>query len=163
MREYFGTLLCVACICGVAEMLAPNGNRGGLKRQVRFICALTIVCVVAAPIGNLLVELKNQGVGDGFIFGSDTKESEYERVFLEYVEEQNATSIANRLKSELCERFDISCESIDVTVVLTAENDTCTIKSITVFVGLGAITKDPHMIIEYVKERTNVECEIIYK
>ena len=162
MREYFGTLLCVACVCGVAEMLAPNGNRGGLKRQVRFICALTIVCVVAAPIGNLLVELKNQGVGNGFIFDSNKNESEYESAFLEYVEGQNTAALEICLKSELCERFDIAFDSLDVIVELALENDVCTIHDITVCLKLDAIAKDPHSIIEYVRSRTNIECEIIY-
>lgn len=163
MKEYFGTLLCVACVCGIAEMLSPRGKNDGLRSHVKFICALSIVCVVAAPIGSILNMIREGGFvnypfDDGYI-----KESQYQSVFREYVEAQNASVLSDHLESELCQKFEISSEDIEVSVRLLSEDDVYGIESITVFIGVKAIAKDPHLIIEYVRSKTNVECEIIYK
>ena len=163
MKEYFGTLLCVACVCGIAEMLAPNGKNGNIKKQIKFICALTVVCVIALPIGDLLEKLKSESLDLSFIYDRETIESEYESVFIDYVEEYNAITLSESLKSELCKKFDISYDDIDVVAVLITDQEECKIDTVTVYIRKKAIAKDPHLIIDYIKLRTDIECEIIYK
>ena len=163
MREYIATLLCVGCVCGIAQMLSPLGKGGGIKRQMRLVSSLCLLCVVASPIGNILDLIKNEDISwfDSF----DIKESEekYEESFIEYVEEYNADLVSGHIRDDICERFEIEVSDISARVSLSYVDNKCTIGSITVYIGKRAIDKNPHYIREYIKQRYGVECEIIYK
>lgn len=162
MREYLITLLCIGSICGLAEMLAPSGKNGGLAKHLKLVCALSVLCVVAAPIGAFLGELK-QGKVD--IFGDldlDVTEQEYKETFIGYLEEYNADTISLALKDRICVEFDIKKEDIDVRTQLITEDEKCTIENITVALGVGAISKDPYAIAEFVENVVGCDCVIIY-
>ncbi len=163
MKEYLITLLCVGCICGLAEAIAPRGKGDGSSKHIKLICSLCVLAVVAAPIGELVSELRK---GELDIFGGyeiGELEDKYREDFLETLKTYNSDSVSDSLKKNVCDIFEIGEEDVDIKCALVIEDEKCTIDAVTVFLGMGAVHKDPHKICSYVEDITKTKCEIIYK
>ena len=162
MKGYIASLLCVACVCGICEMIAPSGKGGG-SRYIRFVCTLVALSVIAAPIAGFVTELKN---GDlDFLpidANKDELESEYRDIFYKYISDQSSDGAADLLEGEICEKFDIDPDDIEVIMHISFFDDECTIDGITVSIMGKAVLKDPHAISDFVLEMSNIKCEIIY-
>lgn len=163
MKEYIGTILCVAALCGIVRILSPDGKGGGLSAQMRFISSLCVLCVVAAPIMPFIKTLEKISIFDMITQGVENDESYYQSVFEEYVAGENEAYISDKLSEMICKEFDILPQNIEVAIALDVGEDECKVSSTVVYISGKAITKDPHKIIEYVEEKTGSKCEIIYK
>jgi hypothetical protein len=163
MREYFGTLLCVAAVCGFAESLAPEGKDGGLSKQIKLICALCVLSVIVLPITNLLGDLRDGKLDELLSFDAANAVFEYEEVFEEYIKEQNELGLSEGLESFICDEFLIDDDDIYVDADIVTENEKYRIGGVRVYISGKAIAKDPKKIIECVEKKTSSECEIIYK
>lgn len=158
MKEYIAMLMCVCGVCGFAEMLTPGSE--GTRKQVKLLCSLCVLCVVAAPLGSFISEMKNGGFD--FELKYEEKNEEYSEVFYEHLDSHNASVIAEALEAMVCEDFDIEPSDIDVRVYLSTLSESSSIESVSVIIYPAAITKDPHLISEYIVKTSGAQCEIIY-
>lgn len=163
MMEYIAVLLCVASICGIAGVLAPEGKRGGISRHMNLVCSLVALCVIAAPFVDLIGEIRDNGIDLGFIGERGENYAEvYRDTFNEYLLEYNAENVSVLLKDMLCSEFEIKVDDMEVWVQLLREEGECLVESVMVGVKGEAISKDPHSIVEYVYNLFACECEIVY-
>ena len=158
MKEYIAMLLCVCGVCGFAEMLTPGTEV--TRKHVKLLCSLCVLCVVAAPLGSFIAQMKNGGFD--FDFKYEEKKEEYSEVFYEHLDSHNASVIAESLEGMVCEHFDIEPSDIDVRVYLSTISESSSIESVSVIIYPAAISKDPHLISEYIVNVGGAECEIIY-
>ena len=162
MKEYILTLVGVAVICGVVEMMSLS--EGEIKNYLKLIGALCVLCVAISPIGTLLSTIRDGGMKE--IFDKSEREvlkEQYAEVYLDSLGEEISEDIEERVEILLCERFDIDENDIDVAVFLdTAENDV-KVSECRVILYPKAISKDPHKISDYIYDLLECECEIIYE
>ena len=50
MKGYILAIISVSVLCGVTDMLCPEGVGNGLKKALGFITALLMICVLANPV-----------------------------------------------------------------------------------------------------------------
>ena len=52
MRSYLLSILGASLIAGVVETAVPEGENGGLKKALRTVSALILLCVILSPVKN---------------------------------------------------------------------------------------------------------------
>ena len=106
------TLMGVALLNGIVGMLSPEG---ALKKYVRLLGALCLICAIAHPIFSLLSEgnWKIEALWEG----SAAENSEaYEELYEDILLSGSERYAAEKLRGELMGRFELSEASFDVAV-----------------------------------------------
>ncbi|MBR2293193.1 MAG: stage III sporulation protein AF [Clostridia bacterium] len=153
MKEYLLTLMGVALLNGIVGMLSPEG---GLKKYVRLVGALCLICAIAQPIFSFLSETDWRL--DGLWQGEDTDTSEsYEALYEDMLLSGSERYAAERLKGEIARKFNLGEDSFEVTVRGGEEK-----ASVTVTLRDAAIFADPKEIISYIQESYGCDCTVIY-
>ena len=162
MREYIFSVLCMAAIGGVAIMIAPDGIRSGLKKHVKLVCALCLLCVMIAPVSRLMDvindgfnEISPEGPNDG-----NGLQSMYESIYEDNLELGFGEGIGELVKDKLFERFSIPRDSCRVAVSFKdGDGDGFREPSkITVILSGTSIFKEPRAIESYVAGVFGCEC-----
>ena len=156
---YALTLIGVAIVSGIVNLLAPDGD---VKRYVRLATALCLLCAVANPTVQFL---RNNGLGvwleELAILGEEEKEN-YDEIYNNSLiaagEEQAGIIIKNNILSD----FSLEDDSIDVLVTFELKNDEPKIKELRLLLRDSAVFADPRELISYVEERYGCTCVIVY-
>ena len=161
MKEYIAMLLCVGGLGGVFEMLCQSN--GDMKRYVRLLCSLCVLCVIAAPIGSVLENIRN-----GEILGMQKddlilSEEEYEETFYEYLLYCNSAAVSEYLEEELRKTFDLDSDDLEIYTELFGNGEENAISRLTVYINDPALDVDPRKLKNTLYSLTKIECEIIYK
>lgn len=163
MKEYLMGLFALGICCAVVEMLAPEGEGGGIARHIRLLSVVSLLCVVVSPVVALLQRedsLPEYGKAllDGWGESAEqVREDLEERFYLET--ERLDMALAEQTVAELLqERFSLSSE--DCRVVLTVDEQSNVIGMRVALRGQG-IWVNTHELTEYIKQTFGCEC-IIY-
>ena len=153
MKEYLLTLMGVSLLNGIVGVLSPEG---AMKKYVRLVGALCLICVIAQPIFSLL-----SGNGwrmDRLWKGVSSEESaSYEVLYEEMILSGSEQYAQARLTGEIAKKFDLSDDSFSVTVRGGEQEAT-----VTVVLRDAAIFVDPKEIIAYMQESYGCACTVIY-
>ena len=163
MSEYILTLSCISVFCGIIHILAPSGDGGGIKQNLRLISALAVLCVAVYPIGNFLMELKNYELDLSGLDLDVTAKAEYEQKFEEAMLEYSDESVGEICEKMLLEKFDLEDGDVNVVLFSCVENDNIKIQRADLEIYFGAITEPPDPMRESLEELLGCECRIIYK
>lgn len=157
MKEYLLAIFGV-CIIGTAvKSLAPDG---AIKKYIEMLCTLCAVAVIIAPASSIISA--SYGL-DGLIDKMKTENEDYNVIYKEYLEEKEIDRAEKLLCAELAEYLELSTEAIAVKIeVSDSDEDTVNIESVNVYLGAQAISASPEIIREYIYNRTEAECQIIY-
>jgi hypothetical protein len=162
MKEYIITLISVSIFCGLIEMMSLS--EGGLKKHIRLIASLCVLCVAVAPMGDLINVIKNYDVEEKTdIFEGEDAENKYYDIYVSNLGEHTAESIEENTKRLLGDEFDMEHDAFDVIVLLDLSDEKFAVEKVSVVLYPKAIFKDPHKISEYISNLLKCECEIIYK
>ena len=162
MKEYIITLISVSIFCGLIEMMSLS--EGGLKKHIRLIASLCVLCVAVAPMGDLINVIKNYDVEERTdIFEGEDTENKYYDIYVSNLGEHTAESIEENTKRLLGDEFDMEHDAFDVIVLLDLSDEKFAVEKVSVVLYPKAIFKDPHKISEYISNLLKCECEIIYK
>jgi len=53
MKQYLLNILTLSLACGLLDMLTPAGEREGLRRVVRLLAGLCLLCIMIRPLTDL--------------------------------------------------------------------------------------------------------------
>lgn len=158
MREYFMLLIGVSLFSGMIHMLAPEGN---LKRYLRLLCSLILLCVLIRPVLSLL---RSDSLGwlSGGEYDKESDRLYYEEIYHQNLMKADAEEIGKNLKYRISEEFSLDENSISVSVIVTTENDKNAVKCVNIIFHKEAISVNPRPIIEYVENLLSCQCVILY-
>ncbi len=163
MNGYIYSIVCVAAAGGIVCIVTPDK---GIKKHIKFVCALCLISVLIAPISGFISGIKDFFEGEGEeIFGSIGEEGElrdkYESIYNKYFEGGYGENIGQAVKDSLYEKFGIENDKCRINVVLS-DNDGDGVKEpskITVILNGDAIFKDPTPIKRFISELFKCECK----
>ena len=162
MREYIITLLGTVIISSLATMLAPESEKG-IVSYVKLAASLCVLCVAISPFSAFFTRISDIGLEFNFL-GNDSSPKNFEEIYEKSLQEANAATVADALKTMLCREFDIEEEKMEVYLELYKNENNYLPKSATIVLlrGEGTFMTDPHKLIEYVNEALGCRCEVVY-
>ena len=163
MKDYIITLISVSIICGIVHILAPGGTGEGVKKHVKLISSLCVLCIMIAPVGGFLESLEETEFKIlGEYTQSDDQKNEYDKIYNDMISEYSAEQISKKSEEILRERFFLKEGDIRVTVCFSESESGTVISEVAVVLYSGAVGKNPREISACVEEILKCKCEIIY-
>lgn len=150
MKGYVLSLLVVGMVGAIVSVLAPEGERGGIGRLVRFASGLCLIAVCMSPMASLIERLSRFDFAGALPDATDMRqeyESAFENGYL-LAEEANTREGIKRL---LKDRFAIDESEVEVSLRLTDEKEGRRIERILITLYGQAIWKDTGEIERYLE------------
>ncbi|MBE6531076.1 MAG: hypothetical protein E7679_03150 [Ruminococcaceae bacterium] len=158
------TLISVSIVCGIVHILAPAGTGEGIRKHVKLISSLCVLCIMIAPISGFIRSLESSEFNIlGEYKESGSLENRYDKIYNDMISAYSAEQIAERCEEILRERFSLEEGDIQVMIYFSSSDNEPVISKAAVILYTGAITKDPREISACVTELLECECEIIYR
>ena len=162
MREYVYSIVSFSSAAGLLLILLPSGTRHGLKKHVKLICALCLVCILIDPLSDLIGSIDELFSGDLSIYEDNGGElyERYEQIYQSYLDGSYGDNIGQVVKDALFEKFDIKRENCRVLTEFYDNNGDGVRepKRITVVLSGEDKFRDPETVKEFLS--SVFECEI---
>ena len=156
MSSFIITLMAVSLFNAVVGMISPEGD---IKKYVRYLGALCLLCVMIVPVYSALVE--DKGDIGGLIFGHDgMEEIDYGKIYEENLASGSIGIAEDALKAQIVKKFDIPSDSFEVKISVSQGGGD--ISGVEVFLHTSAIFADPRDIAAFVNEVLGCTCTVIY-
>ncbi len=140
-------------------MLTPEGEGGGLSRNMRLVFGLCVVLVCINPIKSIILQINDLDIGS-VIDMPDSNDEKYEELLNSAYTDAEVESLKNGIYQMLSDRFGIPREDCSISVRLTqGESAKKELEIIYITLYGGAIFKNTAEIEEYFGAIFN--CEII--
>ena len=154
MREYLLTLMSVALLSGIIGMISPEGDT---KKYVRLIGALCLLCAIARPIAASIYD-GSFGI-DGLLQNEAENETEnYEEIYEKMLSEGGKSYAEEVIKGYIAKDMSLEESTFDIEI----SDDSSGVASVTVYLRDGAIFADPRKISEYVNDKFDCACVVVY-
>ena len=109
MKGYILAIISVSVLCGVTDMLCPEGVRNGFKKALGFITALLMICVLANPVISCFEAIKGKDLLSGFEERAEEySEEKYKQAWVKAIENMTTEETENHIIHLVSEEFDIS-------------------------------------------------------
>ena len=161
MNGYIYSVVCIAAACGIT--LALTGER--IKKHVKLVCSLCLLCVMINPVFSLINGLKEIFDEDiSGIVGEDGEKNElrenYESIFDSYLEGGYGNNVGQAVKDCLYEKYGIPKEECRVMVEFTDKNSDGVREPsrITVVLSKGSVFRDPSEIKSFIEGLFECAC-----
>ena len=163
MESYIITLIGVSILSGFIEILAPESAGEQIKKHVKLVSSLCVLCIALAPLVSFIKEIGETDV-EGFWEYSERAELEekYDEIFNESLGSYTADSIARGSETMLAEQFGISVEDIDIIVSVSDVEGVLSVDGAKAVLYGNAVTHNPREISGYIESLLGCKCEIIY-
>lgn len=159
MKAYVLTLVGVAMVSGIVNLLAPDGE---IKRYVRLATAFCLICATANP---MVAFLKNDG-WESFVEGlsslGEISDGNYDEIYKEHLISVGEERAENIIKNNIIEEFSLAEESFDVRVDFESKNGNSKIAELRILLRASAVFVDPRELISYVEEKYGCSAIIVY-
>ncbi len=158
MKSYLTAILITSLAIAVAGLLSPDGARGGLSKGVRLVGGLALICVLIAPLGNALVELRD--IADGSVTLPPELDYENDGSALPdaVLGESARLYVAEMLTQTLEREFGIVTGDVRCSITWKTEDGSDKPTEVRVLLSNKAIWKDPHAIAAFVEELLSCPC-----
>ena len=163
MGGYIFLLSCVSVFCGIIHILAPKGEGGALRDNVRLVCAMALLCVALMPICRFLSELDGAELGVSDLFDREQLAEKYEESFSQTMKKYSEEETEQACERILFERFGLKAGDVEVDVISSVENDVISVERADIVIYFGAISQNPKELSDTISELLECECRIIYK
>ena len=160
MRTYIYSIVCMAAVGGIVLIVSPDGIRSGIKKHMRLICSLCMLCVMISPIGEIL-----NGINDIGNKINDSDEDEqlhgiYESIYESKSDEGYNESIGKSVKAELNKKMSVPEKECRVSVEFsdTDQDGFREPRKITVILSGSSVFMNPRQVERFVAEKFGCEC-----
>ncbi|MBE6553283.1 MAG: hypothetical protein E7666_02960 [Ruminococcaceae bacterium] len=159
MKDYLITLIAVAMAITVFEILSPAGIRGALTRHMRWLTGLLLICVLIAPLRNVIDSLQDLVSGDISLPELEfPNEDGYRDQMESALGEASTEYFTQSLTRMLEERFAIETGEVRCHVEWQKDGELLAPSRITVILSGRAIWKDTGAIEAFVESLLGCEC-----
>lgn len=160
MKQYLINILTLSLACGLLDMLTPAGEREGLRRGVRLLAGLCLLCVMIRPLTELSDAVEGIDLGSWARGLEREAETEYERLMEEKLTAVSQAQLREELLTMLSEQFDIGREDCTLTVEFDDAAQTLTVRRVWIALHGKAVLRDPRAIETAVEGVLGCECTV---
>lgn len=153
MQVYVIRILTMSLLCSLVEMLAPIGEREGLRRMVRLAAALCLLCLMIEPLREVRDALKAFDLGAWAAGMEREAEEDYARLMEEKLTAVSREQVETIVGELLEEKFAVSGEECTVTVDWES-------KRVWISLRGRALLRDPREIEAAIEERLACSCTV---
>ena len=161
MNGYIYSIVCIAAAGGIVCILSPSS---GIKKHLRLVCALCLLCVMISPVSNFLNSIRDFFDGEGSeLFETDENgelRDTYESIYNKYLEGGYSDNVGEAVKDILYENLGVSKENCRVSVQF-ADNDSDGMREpskITVILSGKEALRDPSTVKELLSNVFECDC-----
>ncbi len=158
MKAYILRVIGMSLVIGLSEQLVPSGKSRG---YVRLVGALCLLCLLAAPVGQVLRELPSlleSGVEK--LEESDEKTAEYEKILEGSMKETVRAELDQWLRQTLSERFGVNAETVCFGISFE-DSEPIRVKKVLVTLSGRDVFRDPYAIEKAVSAYLGCECVVV--
>lgn len=154
MSNYLIGVVSAIVAGAVAELLPPEeeGEKGG-GRALKLVVSLLILCVVALPLLDVLVDgglpARINAIFDELDAAESNALDQYATQTLAYIRSASADAAEEEIAALLAERFGLPVDRCRVEVTLGEGEEGITLAGVKVYLSGSAIFADPYAIEEY--------------
>ena len=161
---YIYSIVCISAAVGIVCIIAPDGIRGGIRKHLKLVCSLCLLCVLIGPLLGFINSIKDvisQGKDalTNFISDEELRDG-YESIYDKYLEGDYGDNVGKAVKNSIREQFGIPESECRVNVEF-ADEDGDGVKEpskITVIFSGRSVFRDPKEIKSFVSELFGCEC-----
>ncbi len=157
MKDYLLTLFFVCLVSAIVKTVSPDG---AMKKYIEILCTVCVISAVIIPISTEISSL--DGISDILKPDIGIEDANYDEIYNKYLLEQNIENAEACLEGELCQRLALESGALNVRLSVESDGEQLKVTSAQVVLGLKSMSANPDVIKEYILERTECECEIIY-
>ncbi len=151
--------MCISIVGSLVSMLTPDGEGGGISKNMRLIFGLCVVIVCINPIKEMVVLIDELDIGS-VIDIPEEDEDKYNDIFNSSYTSAEIENLKMGIKQMLSDRFDIDSSECSVSVnSALGDGGRNMLKSITVILYGSAIFKNTDEIERYFENIFG--CEVI--
>ena len=161
MNGYIYSIVCIAAAGGIVCILSPSS---GIKKHLRLVCALCLLCVMISPVSNFLNSIRDFFDGEGSeLFETDENgelRDTYESIYNKYLEGGYSDNVGEAVKDILYENLGVSKENCRVSVQFADKNGDGVREptKITVILSGKEVLRDPSTVKELVSNVFECDC-----
>ena len=158
MKGYIISVICISVITSLISMLTPDGEGGGIGKNMKLVCGLCIVFVSVNPIIKIVDGIKSLDI-ESIVEGTEDEEK-YQDMFDSSYTAAELANLKSGIKQMLSDRFGVEMSECDVTLTVQ-NNENGQSELVRIFITLygSAIFKNTAEIEKYLGEIFN--CEIV--
>lgn len=160
MQQYLIQILTVSLLCGLIEHLTPAGEREGLRRAVRLLTALCLLCLMIAPLRRVRDFFTSFDLGAWAWELESGAQEEYERLMEEKLTAVTREQLRKELLTMLSEQFDIGADDCTLTLEFDETAETTTVRQVWISLHGKAVLRDPRAIEAAVEDALGCECTV---
>ncbi len=159
MKEYIVSLITAALVAALIGILSPDGEGGGLAKHMRLLTSLFLLCVIIAPVGEMI------GSFDDLLEGTDpfpeidgSTAEDYQTQLEEALASAAKPYFASLLIEAIEREFSIPTGEVRCAIRWSEDAGNAFPERISIILSGSAIWKDPSGIENFVRERIGCEC-----
>lgn len=157
IKGYVISVIAVSVVGALVSALSPEGEGGGLAKNVRLACGAVMIAACIAPISALLGFLSELDMGD--LEPPSDKSEEYESIFMDGITDAERANLEDGIRAVLSREFGIDESECRVDVTLICSGKEMRLTRIFITLYGSAVWSDTGAIEKYLGEL--LECEII--
>lgn len=162
MQGYLVTLIGMSILISVVGMVVPQK----VKKYVRLVCAVCLLCVILKPIPELLGSKGSELFAGLDIFhgAEDVQEDKafYNEIYNNTIRKASEEKIAAGLETMMIKDLGLPEDSFEVRVEIDDGENYVKVRKVSVLISMDAVSRDPHAVVSYLEEMLECTCEIIY-
>lgn len=160
MKAYFLSVAVIGLIGALCSILAPAGDGGGIAKHLKLLTSLLLVCVLIAPVGDL-IEGGGDWLGGNLSFPWEEGGENVEGEDLQSKLDEVSTAYFTELLTETLER-EFAIETGDLRCVVTWETqesgESLRPERVTLLLSGKAIWKDTEAMEDFVTSLLGCAC-----
>lgn len=160
MKQYLLNILTLALCCGVLDLLAPAGERDGLRRGVRLLAGLCVLCLTIRPVATLRHTMDGLDLGAWFAAQEQTAQSEYEQLMAQKLTAVSREQLREQLAAHLCGTLGLPREEFSLTFDWSEDGAAAQPAQVWVTLHGGAILCDPRVVETAVESAVGCPCTV---
>ena len=159
IKGYILSVMCISIIGSLISMLSPEGEGGGIGKNIRLIFGLCVVLVCINPIKDIVLQIKDLDF-DSIIELPDGEGDRYDEIFDSSYSSAEIENLKEGIKQMLFDRFNIDGTECSVLVKVTSAGEgKSRLEHIFITLYGSAIFKNTDEIEEYIGKIFG--CEVI--
>ena len=162
MTTYFLSLLTAMLVSALVGILAPGGENSGVKKHLRLLTALFLVCVLTAPLTEVIQRIRQWSEGELSLPGlEDVPSADYGEQMNDAMSSASKTYVTQMLTQTLESEFAVTSGEMECVILWDEDADGgITPRRVTVVLSGRAIWKDPAPIRQFVTALLECECVV---
>lgn len=162
MKSYLVTIITASVCVGIYNVVSPGGC--GIGKYSKMIGMLIVLCVIVSPMKNLMDLLNGdelQNIKDSIIDSGDNEESEYGKIFNDYLSSFSVEELKGAIEKILLEEYGIPNSECNVTISTVHIEGNLKVSHIKILLSGKSIFKNPYIIEDYFKKMLDCNCDVL--